>query len=107
MVVIIYRRSQHADFKFPQQDGTGIARLIPHASAACVELLTKLLAYNPDDRYSTLSSPHSPVLQRGPSDEFELSDRQKKPQQHLSPMDQPCTVSTFTLSCSLRIQKAG
>ncbi|KAG0582950.1 hypothetical protein KC19_3G097300 [Ceratodon purpureus] len=46
------RRSQHADFKFPQQDGTGIARLIPHASASCVELLTKLLAYNPDDRLS-------------------------------------------------------
>lgn len=44
------RRSQHADFKFSQQDGTGIARLIPHASASCVELLTKLLAYNPDDR---------------------------------------------------------
>ncbi|KAH9546127.1 hypothetical protein CY35_12G079500 [Sphagnum magellanicum] len=46
------RRSQHADFKFPHQDGTGIARLIPHASAACVELLNKLLAYNPDDRLS-------------------------------------------------------
>ncbi|CAM6089758.1 unnamed protein product [Calypogeia fissa] len=46
------RRSQHADFKFPQQDGTGIARLIPHASPACVELLSKLLAYNPDDRLS-------------------------------------------------------
>ncbi|KAL2642367.1 hypothetical protein R1flu_009954 [Riccia fluitans] len=46
------RRSQHAEFKFPQQDGTGIARLIPHASPACVELLNKLLAYNPDDRLS-------------------------------------------------------
>ncbi|KAL3695768.1 hypothetical protein R1sor_009844 [Riccia sorocarpa] len=46
------RRSQHADFKFPQQDGTGIARLIPHASPACIELLNKLLAYNPDDRLS-------------------------------------------------------
>ncbi|BBN01677.1 renal tumor antigen [Marchantia polymorpha subsp. ruderalis] len=46
------RRSQHADFKFPQQDGTGIGRLIPHASPACVELLNRLLAYNPDDRLS-------------------------------------------------------
>ncbi|XP_024389105.1 uncharacterized protein [Physcomitrium patens] len=46
------RRSQHADFKFSQQDGTGIARLVPHASASCVDLLTKLLAYNPDDRLS-------------------------------------------------------
>ncbi|CAM6059097.1 unnamed protein product [Sphagnum tenellum] len=46
------KRSQHADFKFPHQDGTGIARLIPHASIMCVELLNKLLAYNPDDRLS-------------------------------------------------------
>lgn len=44
------RRSQHADFNFPPQDGSGIARLIPHASPACVELLNKLLAYNPEDR---------------------------------------------------------
>eukprot|EP01018_Ginkgo_biloba_P012360 Gb_28121 [translate_table: standard] len=46
------RRSQQADFKFPQQDGMGIARLIPHASSGCIELLNKLLAYNPDDRLS-------------------------------------------------------
>ncbi|KAI5068297.1 hypothetical protein GOP47_0016642, partial [Adiantum capillus-veneris] len=46
------RRSQHADFSFPQQDGTGIARLIPHASPACIELLNKLLAYNPEERWS-------------------------------------------------------
>jgi hypothetical protein len=46
----VHRRSQHADFKFPHQDGTGIAKLIPHASIMCVELLNKLLAYNPDDR---------------------------------------------------------
>jgi len=51
MVKWVHRRSQHADFKFPHQDGTGIARLIPHASIMCVELLNKLLAYNPDDRY--------------------------------------------------------
>lgn len=43
--------------KFPQQEGTGIARLIPHASASCVELLTHLLAYNPDDRYIYLLHP--------------------------------------------------
>ncbi|KAJ7531743.1 hypothetical protein O6H91_14G057200 [Diphasiastrum complanatum] len=50
------RRSQNADFKFPQQDGTGIARLIPHASPACVELLNKLLVYNPDDSLSRISA---------------------------------------------------
>ncbi|KAG0576676.1 hypothetical protein KC19_5G098500 [Ceratodon purpureus] len=46
------RRSRHADFNFPTQAGTGIARLIPHASAACIELVNKLLAYDPDERLS-------------------------------------------------------
>jgi hypothetical protein len=50
-LIAISRRSQHADFKFAPQDGTGIARLIPHASQACIELVNKLLAYNPENRY--------------------------------------------------------
>jgi serine/threonine protein kinase len=30
----------------------GIARLIPHASPECLDLISKLLAYDPDDRIS-------------------------------------------------------
>lgn len=36
----------------PPQEGTGIAKLIPHVSPDCVDLIVKLLAYNPDDRLS-------------------------------------------------------
>jgi renal tumor antigen len=32
------------------QEGTGIAKLIPHVAPDCVDLIIKLLAYNPDDR---------------------------------------------------------
>mmetsp|Transcript_4312 Transcript_4312/g.6634 ORF Transcript_4312/g.6634 Transcript_4312/m.6634 type:complete len:571 (-) Transcript_4312:7-1719(-) len=46
------RLSSHIDFNFPPKEGTGIAKLIPHASPDCVELIMKLLAYNPDDRLS-------------------------------------------------------
>lgn len=35
---------------FHGQDGTGIAKLIPHVSPDCVDLIIKLLMYNPDDR---------------------------------------------------------
>lgn len=46
------QRSQHMDFNFPAKEGTGIPKLIPHASPECIDLICKLLAYNPDDRLS-------------------------------------------------------
>jgi renal tumor antigen len=38
------------DYDFPQKEGTGIAKLIPHVSPECLDLIEKLLAYNPEDR---------------------------------------------------------
>eukprot|EP00899_Mesostigma_viride_P026692 jgi/Mesvir1/7207/Mv19029-RA.1 len=46
------KKSQHMDFNFPPKEGTGIEKLIPHCSRDCIELITKLLAYNPDERLS-------------------------------------------------------
>eukprot|EP01050_Picozoa_sp_SAG11_P014771 SAG11_NODE_1853_length_4166_cov_1.872142_1_plen_371_part_00 len=46
------RHSASIDFNFPKAEGRGIAKLIPHASPEAVELMTKLIAYNPDDRVS-------------------------------------------------------
>eukprot|EP01017_Pseudomicrothorax_dubius_P040013 TRINITY_DN6212_c0_g1_i2.p1 TRINITY_DN6212_c0_g1~~TRINITY_DN6212_c0_g1_i2.p1 ORF type:complete len:389 (-),score=81.23 TRINITY_DN6212_c0_g1_i2:59-1225(-) len=42
--------SKHMDFNFPQKEGKGIAKYIPHASQEAIDLIEKLLAYNPDDR---------------------------------------------------------
>jgi len=44
--------NSHIDFNFPHKEGTPLHKLIPHCSADCVELITKLLAYDPDDRIS-------------------------------------------------------
>ena len=44
--------NSHIDFNFPHKEGSSLAKLIPHISADCVELITKLLAYDPDDRIS-------------------------------------------------------
>ncbi|CAJ1356616.1 unnamed protein product [Effrenium voratum] len=44
------RNASHMDFNFPEKKGTGIERLIPHAEPECVELMQKLLKYDPDDR---------------------------------------------------------
>mmetsp|Transcript_12809 Transcript_12809/g.9286 ORF Transcript_12809/g.9286 Transcript_12809/m.9286 type:complete len:215 (+) Transcript_12809:755-1399(+) len=39
------------EFNFPQiENGTGIETLLPHASREVVDLLSKLLIYNPDNR---------------------------------------------------------
>ena len=35
---------------FPQKEGTGIRKLLPHTSSDCIDLIEKLLTYNPDDR---------------------------------------------------------
>ena len=38
------------EFNFPMIEGTGIAKLIPHASTEVQDLIVKLLMYNPDNR---------------------------------------------------------
>jgi len=38
------------EFNFPKVDGTGIIKLIPHASPEVQDLICKMLIYNPDNR---------------------------------------------------------
>ena len=40
----------HMEFNFPQVDGTGIVKLIPHANTDVQDLIVKMLVYNPDNR---------------------------------------------------------
>ena len=40
------------EFNFPKKEGTGIAKLIPNISPEAIEVIVKLLAYNPDQRCS-------------------------------------------------------
>lgn len=38
------------NFNFPQKKGTGIIKLLPHASPECIELIELLCTYDPDER---------------------------------------------------------
>merc|ERR1719245_1928532 len=38
------------DFNFPDKRGTGIERLVPHADPDMVEIMKKLIRYDPDER---------------------------------------------------------
>ena len=42
----------HMEFDFPKKTGSGIAKLIPNVSQDLLDLLSKLLTYNPDERIS-------------------------------------------------------
>jgi len=44
------RNASHMDFNFPEKKGTGIERLVPHAAPELVELMKKLIRYDPDER---------------------------------------------------------
>ena len=41
------------EFNFPPKKFQGIAKLIPHVSADCQDLIMKMLAYNADERYTS------------------------------------------------------
>jgi len=42
--------ASHMEFNFPQKTGTGLEKLLPHASADCIDLLKQLLTYDPERR---------------------------------------------------------
>jgi len=42
--------ASHMEFNFPQKNGTGLEKLLPHASADCIDLLKQLLTYDPEKR---------------------------------------------------------
>lgn len=44
--------NSHIDFNFPHKEPASFTKLLPHISADCVEMIAKLLAYDPDDRMS-------------------------------------------------------
>eukprot|EP00948_MAST-09A_sp_MAST-9A-sp1_P001140 g1140.t1 len=42
----------HIDLNFPPKEGTGIRKLIPYVSDDCIDIIEKLLAYDPEERLS-------------------------------------------------------
>ncbi|KAJ3211016.1 hypothetical protein HK099_008128 [Clydaea vesicula] len=46
-------RVSSVKYNFPTKEGTGLKCLVPTASPECLELMEFLLAYNPDERYSS------------------------------------------------------
>ena len=58
------------EFNFPSVEGTGIIKLIPHASTDVQDLIVKLLVYNPDNRITASQALKHPWFK-------ELSEQEK------------------------------
>ena len=56
------RNATHIDFNFPHAIGTGIVPLIPHVNPECQDMISKLLAYNPDERITARQALNSPYF---------------------------------------------
>jgi serine/threonine protein kinase len=52
----------HMEFNFAEKVGTGIAKLIPHAGETCIDLIQKLLAYDPENRLSARQALRHPYF---------------------------------------------
>ena len=45
-----YSQSRHMEFNFPFNAGSGIAPLLRHGSTGCVDLISQLCTYDPEER---------------------------------------------------------
>ena len=63
------------DFNFPEKEGTGISQLIPHVSPEGQELIMKLLAYSPDDRFTAKQALNLPYFR-------DMKNQDKRANQH-------------------------
>ncbi|KXJ14440.1 MAPK/MAK/MRK overlapping kinase [Exaiptasia diaphana] len=55
-------KSRSMNFNFPQKKGTGISKLLPHASPECIELIELLCTYDPDERISAKQAIRHPYF---------------------------------------------
>ncbi|KAF4697024.1 hypothetical protein FOZ60_013375 [Perkinsus olseni] len=77
------------DFNFPDQEGTGIARMLPHASSELIVLLKELLAYNPDDRITAHQALGRPYFTKNREEDPNYVDEEAVPTRATS--GQPAT----------------
>jgi renal tumor antigen len=52
----------HVNFDFPAAKGIGISQLVPHASAECVDLITRLLRYDWSERMTAREALRHPYF---------------------------------------------
>nr|CAB3265414.1 MAPK/MAK/MRK overlapping kinase-like [Phallusia mammillata] len=67
-------RNRGINFDFPTKKGTGIEKLLPHASQQCIELIYKMCTYDPDERITAKQALRHPYFR-------DLRDADKRAQE--------------------------
>lgn len=80
----------HMEFNFPPKKGTGIEKLIPHIEKNCLDLIQKLLIYDPEERITAEDALRHPWFR----DLYELDQTNNNNNFHNS------TLTTIKLSPS-------
>lgn len=57
-------RGSHMAFDFPQKQGTGLAKLLPNASPEAMDLLSKLLVYDENERIAAKEALRHPYFKK-------------------------------------------
>jgi len=73
------KHATHIEFNFPAKPGTGIEKLLPHASRDCIDLLKLILTYDPEERITA-----DQILRHDYFKELWEFDRQKEFQSSLT-----------------------
>eukprot|EP00002_Diphylleia_rotans_P039135 TRINITY_DN9006_c0_g1_i18.p1 TRINITY_DN9006_c0_g1~~TRINITY_DN9006_c0_g1_i18.p1 ORF type:complete len:475 (-),score=107.35 TRINITY_DN9006_c0_g1_i18:442-1791(-) len=76
------RFSQHVTITFPPVEGTGLDSLLPHASSDALDLMKKMLIYNPDDRVTTRQCLRHPYFKEFRDSEKKAQSSQGPPSSH-------------------------
>ena len=63
----------HMEFNFPHKTGLGIVKFLGHVSSECQDLISKLLTYNPEERYSAKQALSHPYFKNLLDQEIKLN----------------------------------
>jgi renal tumor antigen len=86
------RGAAHVDFNFPKDDGTTLAKLIPHASAAAIDLMYKMLSYDPSKRLNAREALRHEFFK----DLREMEEAQQRASQQQQQQQQPQSQATIS-----------
>jgi renal tumor antigen len=98
------QNASHMDFNFPEKKGTGIERLVPHAAPELVELMKKLIRYDPDERIlsrQALKDPYFRDLRHAEKEHGAAEDRSSRAMRSSHRENMPVGMSANSSTASI------